>query len=176
MVIPDFATGEPLQGWHGYEALGGHWHQRAIGRRFHQFPFDRTRLWLAQFAADRTRLRSLWRGHVELTMPNPSPDAEISLAMAATLLCVLIRPRQHSPMDPRHTVTCDSTTRPMRPQRSNRTRTCGIRIHSWLSSTAARDPVIRLVFGAASSSGIPVTAAAGGRASGTHAHAARGTR
>ncbi len=38
VVIPDFATGEPLQGWHGYEALGGHWHQRAIGRRFHELP------------------------------------------------------------------------------------------------------------------------------------------
>jgi hypothetical protein len=38
VVIPSFATGEPLRGWRTYEAIGGHWHERAIGSRFRELP------------------------------------------------------------------------------------------------------------------------------------------
>jgi hypothetical protein len=36
VVIPDFATGEPLRGWRVYEALGGSWHERRLEDRFHE--------------------------------------------------------------------------------------------------------------------------------------------
>jgi hypothetical protein len=121
-------------------------------------PFDRTRLWLAEFGDDPDRLAdALARTCVELTMPKATPDAEISLAMAATLLLRLDKaaPRLH-------------LTTPGVRQRALPRLNAGplgealILAHVGLDSierasmTSAADPVIKLVFGPGAAGGVTV--------------------
>jgi hypothetical protein len=123
-------------------------------------PFERTRLWLAaEFAVDPDVLaRSLAQTHVELTMPIPSPDAEISLAMAATLLLRLDKaaPTLHL-ATPATRLRAIPRLDPGALSEAIASEHVGLESASRLSISRAEDPVIRLVFGPASASGIAVS-------------------
>ena len=85
-VVPNFAQGEPLEGWRMYEAAAGAGTRSVPKRGSMSSAFDRTRRWLAAFGDPDALARALARTRVELAVTGTGADVEIAAALAATLL------------------------------------------------------------------------------------------